>query len=129
LRLSRLERITPTLQLFPPRTDRADVWTLGDLAHAAGDTSADLLQSRGLGLTNEGPNARRNRALATIDEVRPDRGRKNPADGGGDETIQLKKSTSGWLAGNLLLGGIPGLVIDAATGGMYVREPKNLDLI
>ncbi len=42
-----------------------------------------------------------------------------------DETIQLKKSTSGWLAGNIVLGGIPGLIIDAATGGMYVLKPEN----
>lgn len=43
-----------------------------------------------------------------------------------DETIQLRKSTSGWLAGNILLGGIPGLIIDAATGGMYVLSPEEV---
>ncbi|MCS3755191.1 hypothetical protein GGP79_003175 [Salinibacter ruber] len=43
-----------------------------------------------------------------------------------DESIQLRKSTSGWVAGNLLFGGIPGLVIDAATGGLYVLSPKNV---
>lgn len=48
-------------------------------------------------------------------------------DGYEDETIQLKKSTSGWLAGNILLGGIPGLIVDAATGGMYVLEPTQVN--
>lgn len=48
-------------------------------------------------------------------------------DGYEEETIQLQKSTSGWLAGNILLGGIPGLIIDAATGGMYVLEPTQVN--
>ena len=43
------------------------------------------------------------------------------------ETVQLRKTTSGWLAGNILFGGIPGLVIDAATGGMHVLKPKQVD--
>lgn len=44
-----------------------------------------------------------------------------------DETIQLEKSTSGWVAGNILLGGIPGLIVDAATGGLYVLKPENVN--
>ena len=43
------------------------------------------------------------------------------------ETVQFRKSTSGWLAGNILLGGIPGLIIDVASGGMYVLSPKQLN--
>jgi len=43
------------------------------------------------------------------------------------ETIQLQKTTSGWLAGNILFGGIPGLVIDAATGGINVLKPKQVN--
>ena len=43
------------------------------------------------------------------------------------ETIQLQKTTSGWLAGNILFGGIPGLVIDAATGGISVLRPKQVN--
>lgn len=48
-------------------------------------------------------------------------------DGYEEETIQLQKSTSGWLAGNIVFGGIPGLIVDAATGGMYVLEPKQVN--
>jgi hypothetical protein len=43
------------------------------------------------------------------------------------ETIQLQKTTSGWLAGNIIFGGIPGLVIDAATGGISVLRPKQVN--
>ena len=45
-------------------------------------------------------------------------------DGYETETIQIQKGTSGWVAGNILFGGIPGFIIDAATGGMYVLSPK-----
>lgn len=44
-----------------------------------------------------------------------------------EKTIRLRKSTSGWVAGNLILGGIPGFIIDAATGGMYVLSPKQVN--
>lgn len=39
------------------------------------------------------------------------------------ETV-LKRKVSGWIWGNLLLGGVPGLVIDWMTGGMYVVSPS-----
>lgn len=42
------------------------------------------------------------------------------------QSFQIERSTSGWMIGNLLFGGIPGLVIDAATGGMYVLEPTSV---
>lgn len=32
---------------------------------------------------------------------------------------QITKSVSGWVWGNLLFGGIPGLIVDFATGGIY----------
>ena len=54
---------------------------------AAGDASVALLQRRARRLSNEGPNARQDRALATVDKVRPDRGRQNPAGGGGVEAF------------------------------------------
>jgi len=40
------------------------------------------------------------------------------------ETVQIQKTTSGWMVGNLLFGGLPGFIIDAASGGMYVLSPK-----
>lgn len=40
--------------------------------------------------------------------------------------IALNKSVSGWVAGNLVFGGIPGLVVDAITGGMYKLSPTQV---
>jgi hypothetical protein len=40
------------------------------------------------------------------------------------KTIQIKKKLSGWVAGNILLGGLIGLAIDAITGAMYKLEPE-----
>lgn len=36
--------------------------------------------------------------------------------------ITLKKTTNGWIWGNILLGGIIGVAVDAATGAMYSFE-------
>lgn len=41
--------------------------------------------------------------------------------------IALTRRVSGWVWGNLLLGGLIGLAIDWATGGMYVFEPKHIN--
>lgn len=38
----------------------------------------------------------------------------------------LSKSVSGWTWGNLLIGGIVGVVVDSVSGGMYKLEPKNV---
>ena len=38
----------------------------------------------------------------------------------------LTKSVSGWVWGNIIFVGIIGLVVDAASGGLYVLEPKNI---
>ncbi|WP_103029998.1 PEGA domain-containing protein [Salinibacter altiplanensis] len=48
-------------------------------------------------------------------------------DGYETESVQLRKSTSGWVAGNLLFGGLPGLIVDAATGGLYVLSPEQVN--
>ncbi len=40
----------------------------------------------------------------------------------------LKRSTSGWYFGNILFGGIIGLIVDAANGAMYNRAPANVDV-
>jgi len=39
----------------------------------------------------------------------------------------ITNNVSGWLIGNLLLGGIPGLIIDVATGGMYVLNTEQIN--
>ena len=39
----------------------------------------------------------------------------------------ITKSVSGWLIGNILIGGIPGLIIDVITGGMYVLNTEQLN--
>lgn len=38
----------------------------------------------------------------------------------------LTRKTSGWVWGNLVFGGLPGLVIDAAAGGMYKLTPDQI---
>jgi hypothetical protein len=41
------------------------------------------------------------------------------------ETV-LTRKTSGWIAGNIVFGGLIGLVIDFATGGAYVLTPEQI---
>jgi hypothetical protein len=38
-------------------------------------------------------------------------------------TLALTKGTNGWIWANLFIGGIPGLIIDFATGAAYKLEP------
>jgi hypothetical protein len=40
--------------------------------------------------------------------------------------ITLTRKTSGWVWGNLVLGGLVGLVIDAVKGGMYNLTPDQV---
>ena len=40
--------------------------------------------------------------------------------------IALVKKTSGWVFGNLIFGGIPGLIVDLVTGGLYVLKPEQI---
>ena len=40
--------------------------------------------------------------------------------------LQLTRGTSGWVWGNLVFGGIPGLAIDAITGSLYKLSPDNV---
>ena len=37
--------------------------------------------------------------------------------------MALQRKTDGWVWGNILFGGLIGLVVDASTGGMYKIEP------
>ncbi|HPR65263.1 MAG TPA: PEGA domain-containing protein [Thermoanaerobaculia bacterium] len=38
----------------------------------------------------------------------------------------LSRKVSGWVWGNLVFGGIPGLIVDAITGGMYKLTPEQI---
>ena len=41
-------------------------------------------------------------------------------------SIMLKRKLDAWIFGNILLGGIVGIVIDAATGSMYKLSPNDV---
>jgi diacylglycerol kinase family enzyme len=41
--------------------------------------------------------------------------------------MSLTKSLNGWYFGNILFGGIIGLVVDAANGAMYKLTPKQVE--
>ncbi len=59
--------------------------------------------------------------------------RKDPAlisvrlDGYEPYELFLTRSTSGWIWGNVVFGGIIGIAIDAAAGGMYKLSPERID--
>jgi hypothetical protein len=40
--------------------------------------------------------------------------------------LTTSRSTSGWVWGNIVFGGIIGLVVDASTGGMYKLKPEEV---
>lgn len=40
--------------------------------------------------------------------------------------LPIARSVSGWVAGNLVFGGVPGLIVDAVTGGMYKLTPTQV---
>jgi len=48
----------------------------------------------------------------------------------GYETVSLSQSrvVNGWLFGNLLLGGIPGLIVDFATGNFRKHSERPIHL-
>ncbi|MEW6775722.1 MAG: PEGA domain-containing protein [Bdellovibrionota bacterium] len=41
--------------------------------------------------------------------------------------VELKNKMSWWWLGNVVIGGIIGLVVDMASGGVYKLEPKKID--
>jgi uncharacterized protein YceK len=49
------------------------------------------------------------------------------ADGFQPADLTLTHSTSGWVWGNLVFGGIIGLAVDAITGGLYKLSPEQLN--
>jgi hypothetical protein len=40
---------------------------------------------------------------------------------------KLEKKTSGWVWGNIVFGGVVGVVVDASTGAMYRLTPGSVD--
>lgn len=49
-------------------------------------------------------------------------------DGYQPHEIALSRSVSGWVAGNIVFGGIIGLAVDAITGGMYKLTPEQVSV-
>ena len=49
-------------------------------------------------------------------------------DGYWEETVILKKTLCGSTAGNVLIGGIIGVGVDAATGAIYKLVPEEIDV-
>jgi hypothetical protein len=47
-------------------------------------------------------------------------------DGYETEQVSIQKSVDGWVAGNILFGGLIGLAVDASTGGMYKLSPTQV---
>lgn len=41
--------------------------------------------------------------------------------------LVTRRSTSGWVWGNIIFGGLIGLVVDASTGGMYKLSPEQVE--
>lgn len=41
--------------------------------------------------------------------------------------LTLTKGVSGWVWGNIVFGGLPGLAVDAITGGLYKLTPEQLN--
>ncbi len=39
----------------------------------------------------------------------------------------IERKVSGWIAGNIIFGGIIGLAVDIATGGMYKLSPAQVN--
>lgn len=48
-------------------------------------------------------------------------------DGYESESVIVEKDLSGWVWGNIVFGGLIGLVVDASTGGMYNLEPAQIN--
>jgi hypothetical protein len=49
-------------------------------------------------------------------------------DGYQSAEVALARKMSGWYLGNILFGGIIGLIVDAANGAMYDRTPPKVDV-
>ena len=45
------------------------------------------------------------------------------------QSATMTKSVSGWIWGNLFIGGIVGLVVDCCTGALWTLDPENVNTI
>jgi hypothetical protein len=65
----------------------------------------------------------------TVDMKRKKKDRvvKIQMDGYETYQIQMARSLSGWFFGNILIGGLIGMGIDALSGGMYIVQPERID--
>lgn len=43
--------------------------------------------------------------------------------------VAIRRSTSGWVWGNIVFGGLIGLAVDAITGGIYKLEPAEIEAV
>ena len=43
--------------------------------------------------------------------------------------FKIDRRVSGWVAGNILFGGMVGIAIDAITGSMYRLDPSEVDVV
>jgi len=43
--------------------------------------------------------------------------------------MQLKRGISGWFFGNIIFGGLIGIVVDVSTGAMYKLSPGQIDAV
>ncbi len=48
-------------------------------------------------------------------------------DGYKSHEMIINRKTSGWVWGNIVFGGLIGLVVDASTGGMYKLDPNEIN--
>ncbi len=48
-------------------------------------------------------------------------------DGYESHEMIINRTTSGWVWGNILFGGLIGLAVDASTGGMYKLKPNEIN--
>ena len=49
-------------------------------------------------------------------------------DGYENQSMIINRSVSGWVWGNLVFGGLVGLVVDLSTGGMYKLTPEQVQM-
>jgi hypothetical protein len=49
-------------------------------------------------------------------------------DGYDAKSVALSRTVSGWYFGNIIFGGVIGLIVDATNGAMYNRSPAGIDV-